>query len=89
MSDPAGLIRVERAAEKLRILVDGVELPCAIDTTGVTQVTSSHAHPGVTLTLLAERVEVVDSLQDRIPDDRRAAARAYLESLAPGARQNG
>lgn len=77
------VIRVERTGEHLRVLVDGEPLPCEVDVNGVTTVTSVHHSPGITITIPADRVEVVDTLSGPVDEDRKSRARAHLESLSP------
>ncbi|MBB4931846.1 hypothetical protein F4561_002666 [Lipingzhangella halophila] len=84
------VIRVERSGERLRILVDGEPLPCEVDANGVTTVVSVHHSPGITITIPADRVEVVDSLSGPVDEDRKTRARTHLNSLSPpGSRKRG
>lgn len=76
-------IRVERTGDRLRVLIDGVELEWEVDAHGVSTAATPGGHPGITLTIPARRVEVVDALEGRVSDDRRAGAREHLESLSP------
>ncbi len=60
----AGVIRVERSPRgRARVLVDGVPLPWMVADPIVTEVREGMA-PGVILTVLAERVEVIDAYLD-------------------------
>lgn len=79
------VIRVERSGEKFRVLVDGEPLPFEIDANGITCVTSVHHSPGITITIPADRVEIVDTLSGPVDEDRKTKARAHLESLSPDA----
>ncbi|GAA4928766.1 hypothetical protein GCM10023224_05070 [Streptomonospora halophila] len=77
------VIRVERTGDTLRVLIDGVELPCEVDPSGVQSMVVAGAQPGITVHLPARRVEVVDAMEGRVSDARRSEARDYLNKLAP------
>lgn len=81
----ASVVRVERVGDRLVVTVDGKPLPFEVES--VSSMTGLHAHPGITLSIPAGRVEIVDALEGRVTDDRRDAARAHLEALSPGGRK--
>ena len=56
----ARVIRVERIGEHARLTIDGVEFPWILDADGVSVSVSRSKFPTVTLTLVAERTEVLD-----------------------------
>lgn len=61
----AGLIRVERSGQGFRFEVDGQTFPWFIGTNGLSVHIGASPTvdvPGVTFTLIAERVEIVDDL---------------------------
>ncbi|WP_146159628.1 hypothetical protein [Allonocardiopsis opalescens] len=77
---------MERAGPEVRVFFNGAEFPHAIDQSAVFLHVSADERPSVTITVFAERVDLVDSVARRVDEDRKAAARAYLASKAPGAR---
>jgi hypothetical protein len=79
----ADVIRVERHGDSLRITIDGQELPCDVDPSGVQQVIGVGAHPGLMLTIPARRVVTEDSLDERRSPEKQAALRAKIDRLSP------
>lgn len=58
----AKLIRVERSGGHAKLVVDGEEFPWYIAETGAAVNVRRDEAPAVTVTILAERVEVEDAL---------------------------
>ncbi|MBB5431348.1 hypothetical protein [Nocardiopsis composta] len=86
MADPelAREVRVERHGDgEARLLVDGEPFPWEIDPGGVRVVTAAGYTPGVTITIPAETVAVVDSMRPPEDEQRKAEIAAYLDSKAP------
>lgn len=86
MAELAKVIRIERYGDRVaRFLVDGKELPFALDATVQTVVGDDYV-PGVTVMIPAETVEIVHSVEPPPEEDRRKRAMEYLNSKSPAAR---
>lgn len=64
-------IRVERQGSSARLLIDGEDFPWPIAWDGIDVNVNPDNIPGVSVTILADRVEVVDALQ--APDEGEPA----------------
>lgn len=64
-------IRIERQGRRARFLIDGEDFPWPIAWDGIDVNVNPDNIPGVSLTILADRVEVVDALQ--APDGEEPA----------------
>lgn len=86
MAEIAKVVRIERYGNRVaRFLVDGKELPFALDATVQTVVGEDYV-PGVTVMIPAETVEIVHSVESPPEEDRRKRAMEYLNSKSPAAR---
>lgn len=86
MAELAKVVRIERYGDRVaRFLVDGKELPFALDATVQTVVGEDYV-PGVTVMIPAETVEIVHSVEPPPEEDRRKRAMEYLNSKSPAAR---
>lgn len=61
MPHVAGRIRVERAGDQVRMWIDGEEVPWMLETDSIDVKVSPDGHPAVRITILADRVELVDA----------------------------
>jgi hypothetical protein len=78
------VIRVERYGDgEVRLTIDGQPFPYPLDQGGVRVITAAGYQPGVTITLPAETVEVVDSLAPEVPAEEQERVASYLASKAP------